>query len=99
MTELHTPASVDLIDALAQLDRFPAVKAIRHQRGKVVDATQGSYDRLFDPALPGLTLGERLQALRAAGLSHQEILDALHAAAIFAWANRLMLNLGEAVHP
>jgi uncharacterized peroxidase-related enzyme len=61
MTELHTPASVDLIDALAQLDRFPAVKAIRHQRGKVVDATQGSYDRLFDPALPGLTLGERLR--------------------------------------
>lgn len=58
MTELHTP---DLIDALAQLDRFPAVKAIRHQRGKVVDATQGSYDRLFDPALPGLTLGERLR--------------------------------------
>ncbi|MNW06535.1 hypothetical protein D3C71_2029620 [compost metagenome] len=48
---------------------------------------------------PNQLSGERLQALRAAGLSHQEILDALHAAAIFAWANRLMLNLGEAVHP
>ncbi len=58
MTETQTP---DLIDSLTRLDQFPAVKSIRHQRGKVVDATQGSYNQLFDPALPGLTLGERLR--------------------------------------
>jgi hypothetical protein len=28
-----------------------------------------------------------------------EMLDLVHAAAIFAWANRLMLNLGEPVFP
>ena len=28
-----------------------------------------------------------------------EVLDLVHAAAIFAWANRLMLNLGEPVFP
>jgi uncharacterized peroxidase-related enzyme len=40
-----------------------------------------------------------LLGLRAAGLSDLELLDALHASALFAWANRLMLNLGEAVEP
>ncbi len=40
-----------------------------------------------------------LRAARAAGLASLEILDALHAVAIFAWANRLMLNLGEPVFP
>lgn len=39
----------------------------------------------------------QLQAVRAAGLSKLEVLDAIHAVAIFAWANRLMLNLGEPV--
>jgi uncharacterized peroxidase-related enzyme len=37
--------------------------------------------------------------LRAAGLSDLEILDLTHAVAIFAWANRLMQTLGEAVDP
>jgi len=40
-----------------------------------------------------------LQAVRAAGLSALEMLDLVHAIAIFAWANRLMLNLGEPVFP
>lgn len=41
----------------------------------------------------------QLQAVRAAGLSNLEVLDVVHAVAIFAWANRLMLNLGEPVFP
>lgn len=62
MSENQTPAtSRDLIDNLAKLDPSSPVHAIRHQRNKVVDATQGSYRQLFDPALPGLTLGERLR--------------------------------------
>ncbi|MDR5759399.1 peroxidase-related enzyme [Caballeronia sp. LZ035] len=40
-----------------------------------------------------------LSALREAGLSDAEILDLIHSIAIFAWANRLMLNLGEPVFP
>ncbi|KQR37969.1 alkylhydroperoxidase [Acidovorax sp. Leaf160] len=48
---------------------------------------------------PGTFGAQHLQPLRDAGLSDLEILDALHAAALFAWANRLMLNLGEAVVP
>ena len=40
-----------------------------------------------------------LDALREAGLTNAEILDLSHAIAIFAWANRLMLTLGEPVFP
>ncbi|MXN78851.1 peroxidase-related enzyme [Burkholderia sp. 4701] len=40
-----------------------------------------------------------IAALEAAGLTHEEILDLSHAIAIFAWANRLMLTLGEPVFP
>ena len=36
-----------------------------------------------------------LLPLREAGLSDLEILDVTQAAAMFAWANRLMLTLGE----
>lgn len=42
---------------------------------------------------------ENIRALREAGLSDAEILDLMHSVAIFAWANRLMLNLGEPVFP
>lgn len=38
-----------------------------------------------------------MAALRDAGLTPVEILDLLNATAIFAWANRLMMNLGEPV--
>lgn len=38
-----------------------------------------------------------IQALKDVGLGEAEILDLLHATSIFAWANRLMLNLGEPV--
>jgi uncharacterized peroxidase-related enzyme len=44
----------------------------------------------------GLGAGD-LAALRAVGLDDLEILDLTHAAAIFAWANRLMQTLGEPV--
>jgi uncharacterized peroxidase-related enzyme len=50
-------------------------------------------------ARPGAFGAAQLQGVRAVGLSALEILDLIHAVAIFAWANRLMLNLGEAVWP
>jgi uncharacterized peroxidase-related enzyme len=40
-----------------------------------------------------------LEPLRAAGLSDLEILDITQSAAMFAWANRLMLTLGEGELP
>jgi uncharacterized peroxidase-related enzyme len=40
-----------------------------------------------------------IDALRAVGLTPAEILDLSQAIAIFAWANRLMLTLGEPVFP
>jgi uncharacterized peroxidase-related enzyme len=40
-----------------------------------------------------------IQQLRRAGLRDDEVLDLAHSVAIFGWANRLMLNLGEPVFP
>jgi alkylhydroperoxidase domain protein len=40
-----------------------------------------------------------LERLRAVGLDDLAIADVIHAAAFFAWANRLMLSLGEASRP
>ena len=48
---------------------------------------------------PGSFGKQNLQPLRDAGLSDLEILDMLHSAALFGWANRLMLNLGQEVWP
>ncbi|CAJ0704887.1 CMD domain protein [Ralstonia wenshanensis] len=54
-----TPAQ-DVVDEVADLGDGSPTHALRHAREKVATATQGSYDALFDAALPGLTLGERL---------------------------------------
>ncbi|MEO8247757.1 MAG: peroxidase-related enzyme [Burkholderiales bacterium] len=48
---------------------------------------------------PGEITADHLRPLEAAGLSRADILDLTHSIAIFAWANRLMLNLGEPVYP
>ncbi|MGO4328029.1 CMD domain protein [Cupriavidus sp. 2TAF22] len=60
----------DVVDRVAGIAAGSATHALRHQRDKVAAATQGSYDALFDPALPGLPLAERLLvALYAARLT------------------------------
>ncbi|MGY2486083.1 peroxidase-related enzyme [Cupriavidus sp. CP313] len=48
---------------------------------------------------PAEVTAEQLKPLREAGITDAEILDLIHSVAIFAWANRLMLNLGEPVFP
>jgi uncharacterized peroxidase-related enzyme len=48
---------------------------------------------------PDTLSASHIQALKDVGLSESEILDLIHSVAIFAWANRLMLNLGEPVFP
>jgi uncharacterized peroxidase-related enzyme len=52
---------------------------------------------IFLTITPGGGHPAQLRALREVGLSDDEILDLIHSIAIFAWANRLMLNLGEPV--
>jgi alkylhydroperoxidase family enzyme len=42
---------------------------------------------------------EDVRTLKGVGLNELEILDLVHSVALFAWANRLMLNLGEPVFP
>ena len=57
---MTTHPSSDTIDRLVGLTPELGTFAVRHQRDKVVAATQKSEEGLFDPALPGLTLAERL---------------------------------------
>lgn len=47
---------------------------------------------------PGSFGVQNVQPLRDAGMSDLEILDMLHSAALFGWANRLMLNLGVEIY-
>ena len=48
---------------------------------------------------PDEVSAEDIRALREVGLAEQEILDLIHSVALFAWANRLKLNLGEPIFP
>ncbi len=48
---------------------------------------------------PAAVSAQSIKALQEVGLSQLEILDLIHAVSLFAWANRLMLNLGEPVYP
>ena len=50
----------DTVDRLVGLTANDQTYQVRHQRDKVVAATQGSENGLFDPALEGLTVTERL---------------------------------------
>jgi uncharacterized peroxidase-related enzyme len=50
-------------------------------------------------AQPGKVSADDIRALKDVGLGELEILDLVHSVALFAWANRLMLNLGEPVFP
>jgi uncharacterized peroxidase-related enzyme len=50
-------------------------------------------------ATPGAIGGADLAPVRAAGLADLEILDLIHAIAMFANANRLMQSLGESIPP
>ena len=42
---------------------------------------------------------DNIRQLREAGLDDLSIVDAIHGAAFFNWANRLMLSLGEPTPP
>ncbi|HEY9064962.1 MAG TPA: peroxidase-related enzyme [Burkholderiaceae bacterium] len=74
---MSRPESLDVIDTLVPLRAANPLHAVRHQRDKVVAATQGSEDAIFDPALPGLSLAERLLAAQTvARLSGSTVVEA-----------------------
>jgi uncharacterized protein YciW len=63
--------STDIVDRIAGLIPGSVTHATRHKRDKVAAATQRSYEALFDPALAGLSLTDRLLvALYACTLSN-----------------------------
>ena len=77
------PANHDLVDQLVGLQADTPLHAVRHRRDKVVSATQGSYNALFDPELAGLSLVERLAvAVYACRLTPAPELQAHYLAAL-----------------
>ncbi|WP_028225091.1 CMD domain protein [Paraburkholderia ferrariae] len=75
----------DIIDRVAGLAPDSATHALRHQRAKVAEATQGSYETLFDPARDDITLVERLLvALYASRLTPSPALAAHYRAELAA---------------
>jgi uncharacterized protein YciW len=86
--------SADLVDASVPLAADSAVHAVRHQRDKVVAATQGSYEALFDPQLSGPPLAERLlAALAIARSAGSTALQAHYHARLAALAARVPLSV------
>jgi uncharacterized peroxidase-related enzyme len=83
----------------AQLAESDAVvSAIYFDRADVLgerDAAIYRFARRLS-VTPAEASAEDMAALRAVGMNDQEIIDLIHAIAIFGWANRLMHVLGHA---
>ncbi len=87
-SRLHAQLTKD--DTLIKRLLDQGVTADQPQRERAIIDYAAKLAR--DPA--AMTAAD-LAPLRAAGLSDTEILDVNNAAALFAWANRLMQSLGE----
>jgi uncharacterized peroxidase-related enzyme len=79
-------------DVMAQMFDDPDTAGTNARERAIIQAS------LALTRAPGSFGKQNLQPLRDAGLSDLEILDMLHSAALFGWANRLMLNLGVEVY-
>ncbi|MDH1902477.1 peroxidase-related enzyme [Comamonas aquatica] len=80
-------------DVMAQLFDDPDTAGTNARERAIIQAS------LVLTRAPGAFAARDVLALREAGLSDLEILDMLHSAALFGWANRLMLNLGVEIWP
>ena len=96
----YDPAN-DLVDRLAGLTPGSKTYETRHQRVKVAAATQGSYDLLCAPGLPGLSLVERLLvALYASRLTPSKELAAHYREQLTAAGAELsLIELAEHAEP
>ncbi|MFJ4142456.1 peroxidase-related enzyme [Pseudomonas sp. NPDC089734] len=79
-------------DVIAQVFADPHTAGTTDRERAIV---QFAIDLTLDPSAMG---ADNIKPLRAQGLDDAQILDLIHAISIFAWANRLMLNLGEPVY-
>ncbi|MCF5706160.1 peroxidase-related enzyme [Pseudomonas syringae] len=80
-------------DVIAQVFADPSTAGTNDRERAIV---RFAIDLTLEPA--SLDAGH-IRALREQGLDDAQVLDLIHAISIFAWANRLMLNLGEPVFP
>ena len=80
-------------DVMAQLFDEPDTAGTNARERAIIQAS------LVLTRTPAQLGAAHIQALRDAGLSDLEVLDMLHSAALFGWANRLMLNLGVEIWP
>ncbi|MBI6856113.1 peroxidase-related enzyme [Pseudomonas cichorii] len=80
-------------DVIAQVFADPQTAGTTEREKAIVRFAIGLT---LDPAALGV---EHIRPLREQGLDDGQVLDLIHAISIFAWANRLMLNLGEPVYP
>ena len=80
-------------DTVEQVFRNPATAGVDERERAIARFAQAITLR------PHTLAAADVAPLRQLGMSAEQILDVLHAAAIFGWANRLMHNLGEPEHP
>ncbi|MEN1833569.1 peroxidase-related enzyme [Pseudomonas lijiangensis] len=80
-------------DVIAQIFADPQTAGTTEREKAIV---RFAIDLTLDPAALG---AEQIRPLREQGLDDGQVLDLIHAISIFAWANRLMLNLGEPLYP
>ena len=76
-------------DTVEQVFRNPATAGTDERERAIARFAQALTLR------PEALSAQDILPLRALGMSAEQILDVLHACAIFGWANRLMHNLGE----
>ncbi|MDO7930118.1 peroxidase-related enzyme [Pseudomonas sp. KFB-139] len=79
-------------DVIAQVFADPQTAGTTEREKAIV---RFAIDLTREPASLG---AEHIRPLREQGLDDGQVLDLIHAISIFAWANRLMLNLGEPVY-
>ena len=79
-------------DVMAQMFDDPDTAGTNARERAIIQAS------LALTRAPGSFGQQNLHPLRDTGLSDLEILDMLHSAALFGWANRLMLNLGIEIY-
>ncbi len=80
-------------DVIVQLFEAPSTAGTSARERAIV---QMSIALTQAPATFG---AEQVQPLLSSGVTPEQVRDIIGSAAIFAWANRLMLNLGKEVHP
>lgn len=76
-------------DVIAQVFDYPYAAGTTPREREIVTFS------IALTAAPGELPGRAVERLREQGVSDREIFDLINSVAIFAWANRLMLNLGE----